>query len=449
MKKYEFNRVVVSIIVLLGGSNCGDDFVPFPQGQFGDDTGIVDTGFPEHDLGSGLIKPGECLTNGVSGVGGTAVGYKYQCNGVFGATFTYTYDGVDFPLQIPDIFGGSDPIESLFGEGYDTYWSPKVMACCGEYDDELDFNEQPQFALNCIMDARETACYSAVHALQKEFNSLPNGGRKDAVEEMIAHVFTDSGLTDCVDGLGENFPTPWLPTIHGALWEIDHSWVTTDLEAAELEYGVWLQNFVSWPEYDYPNLMETCTDLSENNLMVFDDIEPPLAYQAHVLLEEADGELDGPHHEGGHVASIAGFASEFNSCADPLCSYALLSEDSSNNWAIDEMMLFVDGYFTIDNGTTYVTMDRAYLELSGQAMGTWKNVVGGPTVYEVAAGDAVFIAGGSAGSDSGFLTVSNSTAITAVNLSGEWHFSSFDIQYDDPTYGVFTLTVSGATWVEG
>lgn len=320
------------------------------------------------------------------------------------------------------------------------------MACCGEYDPELAFLDQPQFALNCIMDSRETACYSAVHALIKERNSLPNGGRKDAVDEILSYLHTDQGLTECIAGLGDSFPVPIIFNSHSAEWVLDHTWVTTDLYGAELSYAVAISS-VSWPEYDYPNLMETCNSLGYNNLMVFDDTEPPLEYQAYATLEEADGTLDGPLYGSGYIESFVGFASTLNSCDEPLCSHISLSENSIGDWSIDDMALFVDGYFIIDNGSSAATMDRGYLELSGPARGTWEEFFG-VTTYEIAVGDAVFMAGGASDAHTGFLTAYNSTPIKAVYITGEWSFSTFDLEYNDPFYGTFVLTVDASTWLE-
>ena len=142
-----------------------------------------------------------------------------------------------------------------------------------------------------------------------------------------------------------------------------------------------------------------------------------------------------------------GFASDFNSCEDPLCSYAYVSEDTSGGWQIDEMILFIDGYITIDNGTSSVALDRGYLELSGPAKGTW-STASGPTTYEVEIGDAAFVVGGTAGSNNGFLTAHNSTTITAAYALGEWSFPSFGIEYDDPSHGSFTLTIDPSTWLD-
>lgn len=374
-----------------------------------------------------------------------ALGYKYQCSGLFSAILRYTYGGQEYEIQIPDI--NKNPAGSLFGPGADTYWAPKVMACCGEYDKELGFLDQPQFALNCIMDAREQACYSAVHGLYKEQNSLPNGGRKDAVIEIIERIESEQGYTDCIAGLGTDFP-PIPQNVHGATWSVGMVWTTAGLTDVDLTYGLFLGG-VHWPDFDYPNLLETCDSLDDNNLVVFHNPEPPLVYQTDVILEEADGELIGPPYgpSGNIIQSTVGFSSDFNSCIDPLCSHASLSEDSSGNWRIDEMVLYIDGYITLDNGFSIASLDRGYIELSGPAKGRWVDV-GGKVTYEIDPGQADFIVGGTAGDHNGFLTAHNSTEIYAEYSTGEWEFSSFDIEYLDSSYGTFTLTVDSAIWLD-
>lgn len=250
-------------------SGCGEEVTHIPQGEYPNDTGLTDTGFVQYDVGPGMLEPGECLTNGKDGPGGTAFGYMYRCNGGLSASVEYIYDGAPYNI----IFGLSAGQSSQFGEGHDTYWWPKVMACCGEYDDNLSFEDQPEFALSCLMDAREGVCWGAYYALSDQQYDLPNGAHKNAVEEMRIYVL--SHLTECLAGLGTDFPT--TPTGHYDQWSLPTNWQSEDLTGAQVSYIASIES-VTWPEYDYPNNMYTCESLHEND----HSAPTPLPRPAHV-----------------------------------------------------------------------------------------------------------------------------------------------------------------------
>lgn len=110
-------------------------------------------------------------------------------------------------------------------------------------------------------------------------------------------------------------------------------------------------------------------------------------------------------------------------------------------------MLFADGWFEVDNGTLSETVDFGYIELYGSAPGTWR-IDGGIQYYEVAVGDAAFIAGGNTDGDAAHFLVYNSTPINATQLAGEWQFDSFEIEYAISGFGTLTLTVSASSWIE-
>lgn len=434
------NISVPLFFIVLG---CGDDIIYPPDGQFGNDTGIGDTGFVEYDLGPGLLEPGECLTNEKTGSAGTAYGYQYQCEGHAVGILTYGFDGELYQHTIP-----SELDELEFGDGVedDWYWNPQVMACCGEYNTSLEFDEQIHFALNCIMDVREQMCFSAVHALFKEYNTLaPSSPRRDAIWELAHYI--QAHYTECIAGLrGNTFPTPFAPQGHTGTWAPAETWETEDLLGFDFWYSTYI-NGVNWPEFNHPSLMETCTSLDLNDGNVFEDASSPLTYTVSALLDEAGGSVLGPVYEGGRITASADFTSASTSCTGPWCSHASFSEDSAGNWSIDEVSLFADGWFVVENGIISETIDFGYVELSGSAPGTWEDVRG-QRFYEVAAGNAHFVVGGRSGENATSLTAYNSTTIAAIQWAGEWYFGPFDVQYVDPTFGTFTLTVSESIWLE-
>src|SRR5690606_13641366 len=114
----------LSLVLLIAG--CGETKNPaagaFDDGGSADGTG--ETGGSPPDVGAGLLDPGECLADPRPGAGG----YKYQCEGSFIAYIGFTYDNEPLALYIP--------AAEFTDFGHEPYEQAKVMACCGEYDDE-------------------------------------------------------------------------------------------------------------------------------------------------------------------------------------------------------------------------------------------------------------------------------------------------------------------------
>jgi hypothetical protein len=217
--------------------------------------------------------------------------------------------------------------------------------------------------------------------------------------------------------------------------------VEEDLFAAALDFSVYITDVYA------PEMPDTCFGLDENNGDLFSENSTPLTNTYYLELDEADGSLLGPLYGGFRVSASDDFASMTSSCIDPFCSYASVSADAINNWSIDEMMLYVDGSLLVSNTIVSESIDNVRLELIGSAPGTW-TTIGGQDFYEVAAGDAYFIVAGKGDDEWATLTVSNSTAITATESSGEWTFGSFDIQYVDDSTDTWTMAVGPAVWLE-
>ena len=123
---------------------CGEDADP-GDAEFNDATGVAETGFTPYDVGSGLIDPTECLSNEHTGAS-------------------------------------------------------------GDYFDTDDFSDQKHFGLNCIQDAREQACISMGNALDAKAKSLGAGAHKTAVKDLRDYL--NGHITECYEGLGDDFPTP-------------------------------------------------------------------------------------------------------------------------------------------------------------------------------------------------------------------------------------------------
>jgi len=124
-----------------------------------------------------------------------------------------------------------------------------------------------------------------------------------------------------------------------------------------------------------------------------------------------------------------------------------MSLNTTGEWSIDEMMLYAEGPLSVTNGAANALIYDARLELAGSAPGTY-TTVRGQTYYEVAAGDANFIAIGNADDEWATLPVSNATAITAIESGGEWRIGAFSVEYVDGSSDTWTMTVGNAVWLD-
>ena len=364
-----------------------------------------------------------------------AWGYKYQCTGAFFARVGATYDGDDYLIFVP---GNSN---TPFGDGWEPYEQAKVIACCGEYDYETDFEDQPTVAESCMLDFRQQACISIAVGLAKliDDGDIPNPlGKATDIQNWIAQ-----NTTACIAGLVDTDPDPlrlealwnlpstgpWSPQLSDVFVEVIYASLTAD--------GVYA------PEGG----PDTCESLNDNNQEVFtDQTVPPLSAGFDVTLESGGGFLLGPVYQGARVSGSGDFGSLTTSCTDPTCSAAHFSVDSTGVWAIDRMQLFVDGPLVVSNGTDDETIDDARIELWRQVQGTVQVTRMG-TQYVIPAGAGFFVISGKSGGEVVTIPVPNATSITATLTAGEWAVSPFDLVYVDDASNTWTLTVGSSDWL--
>lgn len=387
---------------------------------------------PPPDFGTGLLGPGECLTDERPGVWG----YKYQCKGAFIAHLGVTHNGNDYAFYIPAV------VTTPFGDGVEPYEHAKVIACCGEYDETKYFHEQTTFAENCLLDFRQQACMSLAAGLKTliDEGTVPLVFRPKAkkVQNWIAENtsaciagFVDTHANATLLQATWNLPDdgPWTPTL-------DDVYVKIDYASAASVYR---------PE---PGT-ELCNSLHDNNDKLFADLSgTPLPNSYKVELDEADGDLLGPVYGGSRISGAGDFASLATSCSDPYCSIASFSDDSTTgSWAIDRMVLYVDGPLVVSNGVSNETITDGRIELYKQAHGTI-TYVGGVFEYTIPAGAAHFLVVGASSGDVATLPLPNTTDITATLLSnGVWLFDPFEIEYVDDLSNTWTLTVNASEWL--
>jgi hypothetical protein len=241
--------------------------------------------------------------------------------------------------------------------------------------------------------------------------------------------------------------------------------VDTDSDANDL-YAVWeLPSDGPWaPEFEDVFLEITlahisdlnvpgggpdiCLGLSDNDTEVLtDESGTPFSITYDVELDEADGDLSGPVYGTGYVTGSDDFASLSTSCSDPYCSTASLSvPELGGVWAIDRMLLYVDGPLIVSNGTANETIADVRIELYKQALGDI-TLVGGTFFFTIPAGDAHFVVVGKSNDDVATLPVSNSTDITATYAGGVWSFDEFEIEYVDDASDTWTVTVGASDWL--
>ena len=295
MRRITRKRLSLSLSLSLIAA-CGETIDP-DEGGFGDSAragGTGDEPGSPADVGAGLLDPGECLADARPG----AWGYKYQCTGAFFARVGATYDGDDYLIFVP---GNSN---TPFGDGWEPYEQAKVIACCGEYDYETDFEDQPTVAESCMLDFRQQACISIAVGLAKliDDGDIPNPlGKATDIQNWIAQ-----NTTACIAGLVDTDPDPlrlealwnlpstgpWSPQLSDVFVEVIYASLTAD--------GVYA------PEGG----PDTCESLNDNNQEVFtDQTVPPLSAGFDVTLESGGGFLLGPVYQGARVSGSGDFGS--------------------------------------------------------------------------------------------------------------------------------------------
>lgn len=155
------------------------------------------------------------------------------------------------------------------------------------YDDELDFEEQPIYAQNCILDARESACMSTVLALTQHIAKMGPGGHEDALIEL--RDYFRERVEQCVFELGDGYPLTFYNSID-ASWGIEREWNQPDLGDIVTLY---LDVLIDGVEADAPPL--ECEDLELNNTWLFYSESQPQIYATEVVLDEGDASLVGPY----------------------------------------------------------------------------------------------------------------------------------------------------------
>jgi hypothetical protein len=418
-------RTVLSTIALFAPA-CGSPIDP-AEGGFGDSASYSgsETG-GKHDVGPGMLDPGECIADAKAGV----FGYKYQCGGVFVARIHLVHDGEPISFFIPA------PQITSFGDGHEPYEHAKVMACCGEFDRNLPLEDQPPvYVENCLLDFRQQACTSIAVGLAALINDgkVPKLYEAKAID--IQHYIAQH-TEDCVQAL--------LADEVGAPYYLQASWhLPDDGPWAPQATGVRLTIDTAWITDMYlPDDPDPCEGLGDNVGEVFSADPNPLPDIYDITLDEADGGLFGPNE----ITGSAAFASLSTACADPYCSVATFSTQDSE-FSIDRMQLHVAGDLRVTNGDDVDVIANARLELYSQAFGKISGGGRAPLVHTVEAGAAQFVVVGQSAGEWVTIPVLTSTPIVAHEHGGAWSLETFSLAFVDDGGGVWTMTVGASEWL--
>lgn len=413
----------MSLAVVSWVGACGDD-IEIEQGQFGDDE--IGTQFFDYDFGPGPLEGTECLTNGKEG----AYGYVAQCGGFFAMYIEWIYDGGNHNIFVPT------QDSALFGDGYEPYDDPKVMACCAPYDQEKPLDEQQQFILSCQADARQQACRSMALALEKYIDETLSGAHADAMEEVKSFLDDQSG---CMSAFAEGYPG-------NNLVQFSHTWTlpeeaSSDPDLAIVEFTLSVQIF----DVFQPEDPSTCESMHENGATFFEEQLPPYGSSHAMTLVDGGATLVGPTMAGYGFPQSGVFSSYMEGCQGSGCSSLELSIDPGGGLAVHEMRLALNEDITITSGLHSMKIIDPHLELYGPALGGWR-VADGERSYSIGRG-ADFLVVGETDTGTVVLHAKGATPMTMTHVDDEWFLDTFRVQTIDGTPDTWTLVVQPTEWL--
>jgi hypothetical protein len=383
--------------------------------------------------GPKALGPNECHHN----VTEEFVGYRMQC---VGELFTTLDFNLPLGFNCESALGAKFCSQHhVFGPPNDTYEAPDVMACCGEawnsqYDDV--------YLEHCNNDVIQQVCITLAKRMEGYILDGTFGaytGQASALQSWIA-----TNYTECFNTLYANDTNP-DPRALESSWKIPNkpAWKIIDDMVIHIDAGT---ESIGVLRPDSPDDWITCNGANGNNDELFEDTTTPNGGIVAGVELSADvlGELVGPEIFGGTVSSSTTFGT---SCLPHGCPTALFSYDVDGPaFTLEDLNLYTQS-FTITNGLSWLTVDRARIELWGQAPGKAIHDQDGRLIgYMIPTGEARFLlAGASDGKHNRFIGT-NATDIEISVLHGAWAVRSFVIEYEDGGGNDWTLTLAESTW---
>lgn len=398
----------------------------------GDDTGGDDTGGGEAG-GPEKLGPDECVHNVTDGV----IGYRMQCEGKLFTTLKFELPlghdcestlGVEFCSQY-----------HAFGPSNDTYEAPDVMACCGE---AWDYQYGDIYLEHCTYDLIQQVCISMTKRLESYI--LDGAFATHSGQAAALQVWVAENYKECFKKLRQNDSNP-DPAALESSWKIPNSpaWGAIDDMVLSINAGTESTGVIR-PESPLDWIL--CNGANGNNDEIFKDTTTPnggivagVNLSANVL-----GELVGPTIFGGTVDASTTFGT---SCLPHGCPTATFSYDVDKPaFTLEELSLYTQS-FDITNGVAWLTVERARIELWGQAVGTANHDPDGRLIGSVIpAGEARFLLAGAADGRHNQFVGSNVTDIEISVVDEVWFARSFVIAYEDGSGRNWSLTLGESRW---
>jgi hypothetical protein len=393
----------------------------------GDETGGGESGGPT------ALGPDECRHN----VTQEFVGYRMQC---VGELFTTLDFNLPLGFNCESALGAKFCSQHhVFGPPNDTYEAPDVMACCGEawdsqYDDDyLEFCNYDLIQQVCISLAKRLES----HILDGDFGSYD--GQASALQSWIA-----TNYSECFETLRQNDTNP-DPAALESSWKIPNNpaWKVIDDMVIHIDAGT---ESIAVLRPESPDDWIACNGAHGNNDEIFEDVTTPNGgiVAGVELSSDVVGELVGPEIFGSTVTGSATFET---SCLPHGCPTALFSYDVDGPlFTLEDLNLYTQS-FTVTNEVSWLAVDRARIELWGQAPGkVISDPDGRPLGYTIPAGEAHFLLAGASDGNYNRFIAANATDIEISVLRGVWVVHSFVIQYEDGGGNVWTLDLAESRW---
>jgi hypothetical protein len=387
-----------------------------------------DTGGPTE------LGPDACVHN----ISDDKVGYRMQCEGALFTTLEFNLPlGYDCDSSLGTEFCSQ---HHVFGPSNDTYEAPDVMACCGEAWDSQHSDVYFQY---CSYDVIQQVCVSLAKRLESYI--LAGAFATHAAQAGKLQSWIAENYGQCFDTLLQNDTNP-SPAAIESHWAIpnDPAWGAIDDMILYIDAGT-----ESTGVFRPPSAADwiVCNGADGNNDEIFEDNATPNdGVVAGVQLSaDVQGELVGPEIFGGLVSASTLFQA---SCLAHGCPTALFSYDvDGTTFTLEDLNLYTQS-FDVTNGTAWLTVERARIELWGQAPGVAKYdfTTGGLLGYTIPKGEARFLLAGASGSNHNRFIGSNATDIEISILDGVWVVGSFVIEYEDGGGNIWTLTLAESTW---
>jgi hypothetical protein len=373
---------------------------------------VPEVDLPEDEAQSVLLASGQCIQFEAPQV----FGYVHQCEGSirlgFEADGQTGEDAFDFGP------GETNPLYWIEPDDYDL---PLVAACCGPFDyDNPTTEEKIYYANNCLFDAVQQTCHGLPYLLRRQAEQTDNLLRKAALNALATDI--ENSETECMLELFGAGPSPDTPNrLFDTTWSPKENVTFTLIEAEILD---WTEE----GEVDWRN----CASMFENDPAVIPTAPfevPGTVAVTNATLLASDGAVgSGP---GGLTASFAIATSP---------SMLTLARGRESALHVTNFLLVADS--ASRSSDDELSVEHASLVLRNVATA---RVMRGEWVVD--AGSAHFVATVTFQGDSRTVDMTNTSAMVLRRApTGNWEVQPFELGYDDPRSGSWTVRLGTSTF---